>query len=288
MKLALGTAQFGLNYGIANSVGQVDFEKTQRILQFAFESGIDTLDTASAYGNSEMVLGSAGVRAWNIITKIPALPAGEIDVEHWVLDQVDSSMLRLGVDKLQGLLLHHPADLLGEAGPSYVRAIHSLLDSGNVEAVGYSIYSPSILNELAPLFWPKIVQVPYNIFDQRIRTSGWLQKLSSAGTKIHARSIFLQGLLLMREVERPTHFRQWRDLLQRWSNRVDAHEMSATALALNFVASESLFDRIIVGVDSLEQLKQIIDVPSVNVGSQLADLACDDVDLIEPFRWPKN
>ena len=112
MKLALGTVQFGLNYGIANLAGQVGLTEAQAILSHARKCGLDTLDTAVNYGDSEQRLGEIGVTDWQVISKLPALPEQCDDVATSVRNQVQASLERLRNTKLQGLLLHRPEQLL--------------------------------------------------------------------------------------------------------------------------------------------------------------------------------
>jgi aryl-alcohol dehydrogenase-like predicted oxidoreductase len=142
MKLALGTVQFGLKYGIANVVGQVPFNQMSSILNEARQAGIDTLDTAISYGDCEARLGELGIKNWNVITKIPALPKSLDYIEDWVLQQVHDSLQRIGVEQLDGLLLHQPSDILGPQGAIYVRTLEKIRDDGLVRSIGYSIYSP--------------------------------------------------------------------------------------------------------------------------------------------------
>ena len=112
MKLVLGTVQFGLPYGIANQVGQVSLAEGTSILQLATACGIDTLDTAIAYGESEQRLGQIGVKGWQIVSKLPPIPDGTAQPIRWVETEVASSLQNLNVSSLYGLLLHRPLQLL--------------------------------------------------------------------------------------------------------------------------------------------------------------------------------
>ena len=111
-RLALGTVQFGLNYGIANQQGQVSHDEAKAILDHASAHGIDTLDAAIAYGNSEQRLGEIGVQHWQVVSKLPAIPEGCSDISQWVADSVKESLQRLKIKRLYGLLLHRPQQLL--------------------------------------------------------------------------------------------------------------------------------------------------------------------------------
>lgn len=142
MKLALGTAQFGLNYGISNSSGKISTEKAVDLLLYAKRNGIDTLDTAIAYGDSEQALGSIGVDGWQVITKLPALPEGESNVEFWVERQLQGSLSRLGVSNVYGLLLHRPQQLLEHSGPTLIRALERMKQQGLIKK-NWRLYIPT-------------------------------------------------------------------------------------------------------------------------------------------------
>ncbi len=288
MKLALGTVQFGAAYGLANSVGLVPFNEVRLILDYARSKGVDTLDTAISYGESEDVLGKIGIKQWKLITKIPPLNESVENIESWLTNHIDSSMTRLGVEKLYGVLLHRPEDILSDVGTRYVRILEKLRETGKISKIGYSIYSPSSLEELTGKLWPDIVQAPYNVFDRRIASSGWLDKLNSRNIKVHARSIFLQGLLLMPNSSKPAYFSKWDSLFSKWNEAVIEAKQDPVHVALNFALHEDRFDRILIGVDSLAQLKHIIDGYDRNFPLELTNLACEDRDLLEPSRWILN
>ena len=283
--LAIGTAQFGQPYGVANDAGQLTCGTVKAILARAFGAGVDTLDTAVAYGNSEACLGKAGVSAWRVITKLPALPMAVPDVSRWVESQVRASLRRLSVARLDGLLLHKPSDLLGASGMSYQHALQMLKSEGLVSAVGVSIYDPSELDTLWSSWHPEIVQAPCNVLDRRLLRSQWLAKLNDHGVRIHVRSVFLQGLLLMPVTRRPAWFARWGTLLDHWLNWCRDHETSPLQASLAFVQAQAGIERLVVGMDSVAQLEEIL--AALVAQSPLApdDLYSDDRDLIEPSRW---
>ena len=285
MRLALGTVQFGKEYGLANPEGRVSYEEVAKILKYASANEIDMLDTAAAYGESESVLGSVGVSEWSIITKIAPMDDSVVDVETWVLNQVNESMQRLKVNHLYGVLLHRPKDILGDKGCKYKKALSRLKDAGVIDKIGYSIYSPAELDELAKVMWPDIVQTPYNVFDQRIRTSGWLDTFASSGTLVHARSVFLQGLLLIRSERRNPYFSKWHEVLSKWDSLLNRSKLSAHAIALNYVLNDTRIDKVIVGVDGSSQLEELVDAIDPSAFYDCSEIACNDLELLEPYRW---
>ena len=196
-KLALGTVQFGLKYGIANQTGQVKPEDAKKILQLAKDANIDLVDTAMAYGDSEKVIGDAGIIDFRFISKLPPLPKDCSDVDTWVKEKIQSTLTHLGIRSLYGLLVHRSENLLGNPGKKLIKALNSLKFNGLVKKIGISIYDPLELDQVMHLTNFDIIQAPLNIVDRRLETSGWLSRLNKFGVEVHTRSTFLQGLLLM-------------------------------------------------------------------------------------------
>lgn len=285
-RIALGTVQFGLVYGIANQGGQVSRTAAKDMLRLAAASGIDTLDTAIAYGQSETCLGEIGAQGFKLVTKLPAVPEACPDLGGWVQDQVVASLSRLGVDTLYGLLLHRPDQLLGADGNALSEALQRLKETGQVQKVGISIYAPSELEALTPHYRFDLVQAPFNLLDRRLHTTGWLQRLKDVGTEIHARSAFLQGLLLMSPATIPEKFSPWSELWSTWHRWLAQHSMSAVQACLAFPLSFPEIDRVVVGADSVSQLDQIITAAVCTLPDDLPDLCCDAENLINPARWP--
>lgn len=286
MKLALGTVQFGLPYGIANTDGQVTEEIAKQILKCAGKAGINTLDTAIAYGNSEKCLGNIGIKGWRVITKLPAVPKECLNVADWVNEQFESSLSRLGVNHVAGLMLHQPEQLLGPIGQELWLNMQDLKMNGLVEKIGYSIYAPTELDLLWTSYQPDIIQAPYNVFDQRQKKSGWLKKLHDHGVEIHFRSIFLQGLLLMNKQQRPDRFNQWQAIWEEWDQWLQKNQLSALEACLGSVMSEKMADCLVVGVDSVKHLNQILEVVRCGHNLTMPQIHCpDNSDLINPAKW---
>jgi len=285
IKLALGTAQFGLSYGVANETGKVECSEVTAILRRACLNGVDTLDTAITYGDSEKCLGEAGVDGWRVVSKLPELPENCIDVTAWVNDQVLGSLSRLKIRCFAGFLLHRPSQLLGKNGKALWAALQNLKHDSIVEKIGFSIYDPSELDVLWPNFPPDLVQAPYNILDRRLEGSGWLKRMDEAGVEVHVRSVFLQGLLLMDKSSRPKKFDRWVDLWSVWDAWLAEYGQTALHACLAFVLSEPRISRVIVGVDGLSQLKEILLTTDDAVKELVPDISLNDVDLIDPSRW---
>ncbi len=286
VRLALGTAQFGLPYGVTNVGGRVTPQEITAILNEARASGIDMLDTAAVYGNSEQVLGEAGVEWFQVVSKLPPMPETVHDVKPWVEEHVHASLQKLGVSKLKALLLHKPAQLLEKRGAEIVTALSAVKKAGLTEKVGYSMYDPTEWSRYRKLMKPDVVQVPVNSIDQRWKVSGALQEMAEVGIEIHVRSVFMQGLLLAPPKAAENYFLPWAHVFETWRKHVQQSGRSAAACALAFARSVPGVHRLVVGVTTVTELKELVNNFAVEPTDLAPILENYDTDLIRPERWP--
>ena len=287
-RLALGTVQFGLPYGVANTQGQVSYDQADAMLGEMRKVGIDTIDTAIAYGEAETVLGRIGLSGFRLVSKVPAFRGPAISADDWVVAQVEASLERLRVPRLNGLMLHAPDDLLGPHGSGLARGLLRVKDTGLAERIGLSVYSPEQLDALVDRLPLEIIQIPLNIFDRRFVETGWLDRLVSGDVEVHARSVFLQGLLLMPYDRIPSKFAPFRSLIDGWYSWLAgdaAAGMSAVQACLAHVASYSGISRLVVGADSFPQLQGIIEAVSAVPLRAPESLASPGTPLINPAQW---
>lgn len=285
MKLALGTVQFGMPYGVANKTGQVALNEARDILKLASENGIDMLDTAIAYGNSEQRLGEIGIQGWQVVSKLPAVPKECENIAQWAWQSVEKSLKNLRVDSLHGLLLHRPQQLLEKEGGRLYDALALLKQQGKVSKIGVSIYAPSELDAIFSSYQIDLVQGPFNLLDRRMIETGWLARLASEGTEFHARSLFLQGLLLMDKRDRPAKFQRWDAIWTIWHDWLKESRLSPVQACLRYVLEFTEINRVIVGVDSQAQLREIVAAIEGRCPPLPADFECGDLDLINPAHW---
>jgi aryl-alcohol dehydrogenase-like predicted oxidoreductase len=297
-RLVLGTVQFGLPYGVANVHGQMPREEAAEILALGAKVGLSILDTAIGYGESELVLGDIGIQAWRVITKLPKIPADCKNVQGWVREQVESSLKRMRIGALYALMLHRPVDLLGPQGPRLLKEIQRLKEEKIVSEIGISIYSPSELDLLMNAASFDMVQAPFNILDRSLLKNAHLARLRARGTKVHLRSIFLQGLLLLDQIRQSEKFPKWSSLWAGLSKYFTESQLSPVEVCLRFAFEAVDSDGVLVGVDSLSHFQQIIGiVGSIPDCSRIArghenglpvmpaEFDCEDADLINPSRW---
>jgi aryl-alcohol dehydrogenase-like predicted oxidoreductase len=287
-KLALGTAQFGMSYGIANQHGKIKLENIKDIIKIARKKNIDLVDTAIAYGDSERIIGKIGILDFKFVTKLPPLPKIEVaNISFWVEDQIKLSLKRLGIQSLYGLLIHRSEDLLGDKGEKIVNALNNLKSRGLVKKIGISIYDSSELEKLTNQIKVDIVQAPLNIIDQRLINSGWLSKLYKADVEVHIRSVFLQGLLLMSKQNRPHKFNRWKNLWKIWHEWLNDNQITALEATIRYALSVEKISKVIVGVDSKKQLQQIILASDGKLPPIPPGLFMDDINLLNPSNWNK-
>ncbi|MGH8224238.1 MAG: aldo/keto reductase [Woeseiaceae bacterium] len=272
MNLGLGTAQFGSSYGVTNRRGQVQAAQVQDILRFAAAKGVHVLDTAAAYGESEAALGRAlwPGHPFRIVTKIA--PGGA------VRESFSRSLECLRQDSVYGLLLHRAADMNDVVAGELLELKRQRL----VSRVGVSAYDADELSRSRGFLSLDIVQAPVNLADQRLIRDGTLARLRADGVEVHARSVFLQGLLLAEAERMPLALRP-----------IAAHARSAgisqLALALGFVAQVPEVDIALVGVTGLDELTAITQAwRATPMLHDYARLAVSDETLLNPSRWPRT
>ncbi|MDC0042984.1 aldo/keto reductase [Paracoccaceae bacterium] len=284
-KLVIGTAQFGQHYGITNKSGKVNKSEIGLIFKKARANQVDTLDTASSYGNSERVLGLLGVSDFNIITKLPLFDSIPSDIQKVYEKAMRSSLERLNLSSVDTVLLHRPEDLLGAHGERIFEALKNLKEKGLTSKIGISIYAPDILDQIYDKFFFDVIQAPINVFDRRIISSGWLDKLFDMNVTTIARSIFLQGILLSEISSLPSYFHNWMPELLNWQKFCKANNISLMQGCLHFVGNNPQIEKIIVGVVSESQFQEVLTAANQPVDFDPVDLESKELGLISPLYW---
>jgi hypothetical protein len=277
-KIALGTVQFGLDYGITNHSGQVARDEVKDILDYAKTNNIDTLDTAARYGNSEQVLGEIGVNNYRIITKTTPLKNG-VD---GVIKGFHQSLDNLNVGQVDGLLIHNIDDVKDRRFGDLFHKLNELKEEGLINKIGFSTYTPDQVYFLLENFDFDLIQVPFNVFDTRLIKGGQLQALKKKNIEIHARSVFLQGVLLSFD-SLSDYFSTWNEQFEQYQEMVREKELSLLEYALNFALKTQELDKILVGIESVNQLTDIVNAFKSDV--DLKAFKIDDINLLNPNLW---
>ena len=293
-QICLGTAQFGLAYGITNTEGQVPEAEVGQLLTQANDAGICWLDTAHAYGNAESVLGRQLPlsHSFRLISKLSAQHKSVFSAEDektWEQAFIKSCQ-RIGMQTIDALLLHAPVDLK-KPGSHHLEAwLLSLRKRGLVKRIGLSVYSAEDLEGVNPDLLD-LVQMPLSLYDQRLLNDGTLTKLRAAGTAIHARSLYLQGLLL-------TNASQWPNWV---SNEDRAHQKSLESLArkrdcrlidlaLGFASEQTDLEAVVIGVCNVRELRELLKAWASTSPWQKGEWrnwALRETDILFPQRWQR-
>ena len=289
MKIALGSVQFGIPYGVSNNEGKTSKKQALSILNFAQKKGIRTIDTAPSYGDSERVLGKLFEgEEWDITTK--TLPFNSKSINEEQIEQLRSvfreSLVSLHKKSIYGLLVHSCNDLLKPGGEKIFREMERLREIGMVKKIGVSVYNSKQIAAILGKFNIDLIQLPINILDQRLVNGGQLTRLKNHGVEIHARSVFLQGLLLMPLKNTPPWFDPIKETLELFHKEAKKRNMSALQLALSFVQSINEVDKIIVGINTLEHLYEVMSATSMRVNiTEFSNISIDDPSFLNPANW---
>lgn len=289
-KLTLGTVQFGLSYGISNAAGQIALPEAKSILKVAEQRGVDTLDTAPAYGQSEQVLGQLqAASGFELITKTPQFKRGEVSREdaEQVRLSIATSLEKLGTDQLYGLLVHWPGDLLVRGADLLWKALSAAKEDGLVKSIGVSIYEPQELIDILDRYPIDIVQAPMNVLDQRMLRSGAIEVAKKRSVEVHIRSVFLQGLLLMRPHSIPAKREIAKPHIEKFCRAVENAGLTPLQVSLAFVAKQPDVQSVVCGVTSAAELEEIADALAVadSVDIDFEKLSCENTAVIDPRVW---
>jgi len=291
-RLVLGTAQLGMPYGIANRTGQPDFETAVAIVKTAWEGGIREFDTAQAYGESEAVLGRAlsslGIsKDARIITKLdPNLkPHQGQDIRR----AIKRSLERLQIQSLYGLMLHRE-DWLDNLNHGLEKTLRALVVDGTVQDLGVSLYTPARAVQALESAIFGMIQVPANILDRRFADAGVFNLAEEKGKQIYIRSVFLQGLLLMKPEDLPANMAFAKDTIGKIDSLCAQYQYTRQKIALLYIKGRYPYAKIIIGAETPIQLEQNMNIWKDNFTSimeihEFDSLSIVDERIINPSLW---
>ena len=287
-RLVLGTVQFGLNYGIANTHGKPSDDQVADILSAAYGAGIRLLDTAASYGESELVLGRVLKRLglldkMCLVSKIPPIPAGTSceEGEAKIEASLKQSLKNLGVPSLYAILFHREENL------DYLPVLRKWQEKGLVRFVGTSVdgsLPPGIADCDA-------VQIPSNVLDRRFLP---LIEDTKRKARVFVRSVYLQGLLLMPEEKIPEHLGEVISIRRELTRLAEAAGMALSELCMRYLLSFPGVEGVLTGVDTVEQLEMNVALaergalPDDLLKAVIAVVPNLPETLIRPSMWSKN
>jgi len=290
-RLGVGTVQFGLDYGVANTEGQTSPAEAATILRTAQQAGIHLLDTAAAYGYSEEVLGriTGKQETFDIVTK--TLPVKRDNIRPGDVDDIrirfEASLAHLNREKVYGLLVHEANNLLSAGGDRLFALLEEFKSHGLVSKIGASVYTGDQIDRIMERYPVDMVQLPINIFDQRLIAGGQLTRLRENGIEIHARSVFLQGLLLMPPDTLHPYFKEVKEHITAFHDYCRRTESPPLRTALAFVLNRPEIDHVIVGVCNHAQLSEIIEAVEQwrSIPEDMDRFAIHEEKIVNPSLW---
>jgi len=295
-RLVVGTAQFGLPYGIANRIGQPSFEEVCRILECAIGGGATTLDTAAEYGESEAVLGRAlreigALDRVTIVSKVRHVKHMDREptpgnVRRWIRDSVSSSLSHLGIESLPLCLFHDTSDI------AYMDMLLDLKKEGLVQHVGVSVAVPEQMEEVLSTPGVEAIQVAVSMLDQRLLRSGHLARAAAAGLAIFVRSVYLQGLIVMPVEEIIPELQEAVPVLCRLRRIAGEAGLSMPEMALRYGLSLPGVTGVLTGVETVEQMAENIAIAArgplpPDLVEEINDAVPDLPEtILFPWHWP--
>lgn len=288
-RIVLGTVQFGLAYGITNSTGKVSFEEVKKILDLALKNGVNTLDCASTYGDSEAAVGKAAYElgkshSFKAISKVH-LKDG--DIKSQVYSQIEKTLKDLKGIGLFGLLAHHGQQIL-QYRDEFTKVLYDAQREFKISRIGASVYDLSELENIQKVLKLELIQIPFNVFNQSFLEGEILARLTHEGCEVHARSLFLQGLLLAKKSPEPQFFAPYKNNFDHYHEVVKDSGMSALDLNLAHGFKQSSIHKLVLGVTSSQEFVEVLQAVERAQHAQLPNLghlASHDEALINPAKW---
>jgi aryl-alcohol dehydrogenase-like predicted oxidoreductase len=290
-EIGLGTVQLGMNYGISNKGEKTSPLDARKLLQVAIDNHIDVLDTASAYGTSESVLGETlpEPHRFEVVTKIPPLNLAKIEKEdiEKVEEVFKDSLKKLGQNKVFGLLLHNADDLLADGGFDLFGRLQQFKSQGLVKKIGVSVYHTNQVEKILAHYKIDLIQLPINVLNQSFMVEGCLSQLKSHDVEVHVRSVFLQGLLLMPLEEISNFFTPILPVLKRYHSFLKDNKLTPVQGALSFIQQIPELDVVVLGVNNAAQLLSNINDHAVvqKLNIDFSPFAVVDEKMINPSLW---
>jgi len=295
-KLVLGTAQLGLDYGIANKSGKPEENKAFEIMKYAVENGINYFDTAYSYGNSEIIIGKflntykSYKNKINIITKMASLKKEKLNEKN-INNRFFESLNRVGQKSIYCYMVHDFNDIRNncdEIGKVFLK----LKENNYIKKIGVSIYDKSQIKFLLKNFNFDLIQIPINIFDQRLLMDDILVDLKKRDIEIYARSVFLQGLIFLDRNNLPSKFKSIKKQFEKLNEISLKYNLSKEEIALLFVNAINEIDKIVIGVENVSQLQRNVKIlgksesfNKIKILINFEDFFIEDTNIIDPRRW---
>ena len=284
-KFILGTVQMGLTYGINNTKGKISLDDSLKILEYAFDKGIETLDSAESYGNAHQVIGIFHnknlTKKFKVITKLSHQINEDID------KKVDRYLKELNITQLDTLMFHSYASY--EDNIVNFDVLKRLKSKNKIKNLGVSVYTNNEIDKVILNEDIDVIQVPFNLLDNINLRNDIFKKAKSKGKIIHTRSALLQGLFFKDKNDSNMIVQNLKDELILLSDISKRDNMSISELALSYCLNQKTIDNVLIGVDSMNQLIDNIKTVNYTLKQKTIDsvnaIKIQNLDLLNPSLW---
>ena len=278
-KIIIGVTQFGMNYGILNLDSTNKKKKLKQILNFSKKKGVKSLYTSKYYGDANKLLAKENLNYFKIYLKFKSQDLLKKNFSK-ELEKIKSELKKNDLI----LMLDGFENLKDRERVKIYNIILDLKKDKKIIRFGYSIYSFKNLKKICYKFRPNILQCPYNVIDRRLEKKKLLQFLKINKIEIHVRSIFLQGLLILHYSKISKKFLKWKKIFKKFNDKIQYYKISNLDGCLNFIEKNKFIDKILLGVDNIDQLKEIFSF-RYNVKIKFPKIYVKDERLINPSKW---
>jgi len=286
-KIILGSANFEQIYGAKKNY--INKSEIKKLLNLASRNKVKTIDTSSLYNRSEKIIGQLNNNRFKIISKIPKKPKNikKKNIKKWLKQIAMISLKNLKIKKFECLLLHSANSLLNKNADEIYKSIKNMKTNGLTNKIGISIYDFNTLDKILKKFKFDLIQAPLNILDQRLIETGFLEKLKKRKIEVHVRSIFLQGVLLLKHGQLPKKLKKLTNYWIIWEKWLKKNKLNSLQVCLSFVRDQHKLDGIVVGCNNKNQLNQILKSKHRKNNFSIPDLNIKNRKLIDPREWIK-
>tara|TARA_B110000003_G_scaffold272896_1_gene309643 strand:+ start:7874 stop:8752 length:879 start_codon:yes stop_codon:yes gene_type:complete len=284
-KFILGTVQMGLTYGINNTKGKISLDNSLKILEYAFDNGIETLDSAESYGNAHQVIGIFHnknlTKKFKVITKLPH------QINEDIVKKVDRYLKELNITQLDTLMFHSYASYKDNIENFDV--LKKLKSKNKIKNLGVSVYTNNEIDKVILNEDVNVIQVPFNLLDNINLRNDILKKAKSKGKIIHTRSALLQGLFFKDKNDSNMIVQNLKNELTLLSDISKRDNVSISELALSYCLNQKTIDNVLIGVDSMNQLINNIKTVNYSLKQKTIDsinaIKVQNLDLLNPSLW---
>ena len=286
-KLILGTVQFGLDYGVNNTIGKASSANVKEILDAATQHGVSLLDSAESYGDSHEKIGEYHKKSSNSFQVITKFSPARLDLPTNIIERVHTNLKTLNVESLYSYMFHSYSDYK-KFYPNFKKDLEFLRKKNFIKKIGVSLYTNKEFEDVLKNNDIDLIQLPFNLFENSSRKKDVILKAKSKEFEIHARSIFLQGLFFKKIDTIKGKLLPLKPQLEKLALIKTKYNISTERLALQYVLQKQYIDKVLIGVDSVEQL-----INNIKISSETIKIPSEEIDkinvinnkLLNPVNW---